>query len=194
MHILAAGTASQKKLASLQALPSIGSIKKELRDTFIHAIIDSICGKELNFVSLFGAADNLAVLGSIIGAYVIFVQDAVRLGLTREQIVEDLNEASVPEADLIATAIVGRQELVRAHLVKRSAEISYNHLVDFDWALSLTLGSNQRATMLRPSVQLQLKLADAAGKPQDVLLELTRDRLDKTIEALEQACSVSSRV
>jgi len=50
-------------------------------------VIDSICGREVNFVTTFGKPDNLTTLTETIAALKLFVIESVRLGLSKQQVI-----------------------------------------------------------------------------------------------------------
>jgi hypothetical protein len=100
----------------------------------------------------------------------------------------DLNTFGCGEDDakFVVTAILARKEEIRQKFGNNSVRLNDNYLVDFDWKVHVTLASDTVSQCREPLLLLSLRLGKNDNENfKEVIVELTRDDLDKLIAQLE---------
>jgi len=155
-------------------------------ERFVHDVVNDLIhgGFDNSPYSAFKPAD----LQTILESFKIFISQSVSCGLTKEQMLADLASLGCAEDDskFVVTAVLSRREEIRQKFSNSSVKLNTSYLVDFDWKVHVTLASDTVSQCREPLLLLSLRL----GKNDDenfkeLILELTRDDLDKLIGQLE---------
>ncbi|KAL6041080.1 COMM domain [Balamuthia mandrillaris] len=162
-------------------------------EEFLHLVIDELCGRPCDWQQHFQEKTEQYKL--IVKSCLAFCRRAVGAELDRDTILAELEENEVPEEhmDVIADCILLRTHQIREALGRDITKISKKYLKDFDWKLQLALSSDKISVSRESILRLSLSLKGASGTDdEEVLLELSREDLDKLIASLQQASSAAT--
>eukprot|EP00003_Mantamonas_plastica_P008199 TRINITY_DN1710_c0_g1_i7.p4 TRINITY_DN1710_c0_g1~~TRINITY_DN1710_c0_g1_i7.p4 ORF type:complete len:219 (-),score=76.37 TRINITY_DN1710_c0_g1_i7:1596-2252(-) len=198
----AAGTASGSNAESyaeafgeLGKLGELEGIEGVSVGQLMNEVVDDLVGRQQDFRALYLDAfgenvDGLQGLVTVVEAAKVFVKQCIRLGLTGEQVMEDLTTCGNDEAMAkgVTEIIFGRDEELKEAFVAQTAQISGAHLEDFDWKVHLRLGSSKLSEMRKPVLLLNLNVKGVGGKEGSrKQFEVDRKGLEELIGVLEEA-------
>jgi len=153
---------------------------------FLYLLVDEICEKKINFSAYNKGIKNFY---DIKEATKQFIQRAIREGLKKEQIVEQLKAGSIPETlhEHFIDVISSRTEDIQKSVIHSASHIAQAYLKDFDWKLELVISSEKLSQLREPVLLLHLSVHDNNGKgeKEDIILELPKGDLNSLIKTLE---------
>lgn len=204
-----AATASSTKLTTIhlqQVCNFAQLLRKESKDyeQLLHNIVDTVCGigpgirlSELIEEQQMKQQDepklSLMEIQSILDAIKMFIQHVMSRELSMEQISQELKNLALNSNDLVqlfVRVIEGRRnDLVKTMKKLTVSELSQAYLHDFDWKLHLVIASDKCSSIREPVLLLNLRVKKQ-NINRDILVELTRDDLDKILKDFDKIQTV----
>jgi hypothetical protein len=197
-------TTDLKQIANLFQL-----LKKDTNETkyeqLIHNIIDTISGRgpgvRLNeLIDEQQGTDtplSLIEIQGIVDAVKLFVQRVMSKELSTEDIKKELKALGVENDNhlqLIVRVIEGRRQDLTNTMQRLTVEqLSQAYLHDFDWKIHLVIASDKCSNIREPVLLLSLRIKKQLQN-QDILVELTREDLDRILNDFAKVQNVLQKI
>eukprot|EP00026_Physarum_polycephalum_P008162 Phypoly_transcript_08240.p1 GENE.Phypoly_transcript_08240~~Phypoly_transcript_08240.p1 ORF type:complete len:198 (-),score=33.29 Phypoly_transcript_08240:75-668(-) len=163
-------------------LSKISKLQNVDVNEFLHFINDQVSDRPVPLDSIFLSKE----VKPLVEAYKLFFKQVVNLGLSKEQVIEDLKKANVSEniISMCVDAITARWPDTKKALETMDIHVSPSTLADFDWKVNLISSSDRISTVQETVLLLNLTTQEGSGKKEEVLVELTKEQLDSLLETL----------
>eukprot|EP01126_Amoeba_proteus_P013293 TRINITY_DN1561_c0_g2_i2.p1 TRINITY_DN1561_c0_g2~~TRINITY_DN1561_c0_g2_i2.p1 ORF type:complete len:202 (+),score=39.83 TRINITY_DN1561_c0_g2_i2:177-782(+) len=185
LHCLPPNTNPFHPVLLRKCIPKVKHFEEIGIERFVHDTINDLIHGEYDVTpyTTFKPED----LQTLFEAFKIFTTNFVNFNLSKEQLLADLTTLGCGEEDrrFVASAIFSRKEEIRQKFANNSIKFNKNYLMDFDWKIHVTFASDSVTQCREPLLLVTLKLANFDGDQKNLVVELTRDELDKLIETLE---------
>lgn len=162
---------------------------------FLHAVVDDVCGRRVDFVS---AYPSLASSGAavVVASYKELLAHAVNGNIKDDDLDGALRAAGVVEGAHAAVKEVfaARAEEVNAALTSALSDVAARRVTDFDWSVRLVLASGTAGVMRQPVMLLTLRTVDADGHESEIMMEMTKEKLDEVLASFGAAAAVVAKV
>ncbi|KAJ3425107.1 comm domain-containing protein [Anaeramoeba flamelloides] len=178
-----------KKLLTVH-LKRISEVKIEDPQKFLHHVIDQICEKKISFTDIYGF--QTSQLSDIVAAFTKLSKGYIGKGLSDEQLLNDLETASVPKglAKIIYQVLNARKDEIENVLKVNSVKIGKMWLKDFDWRINHVVSSSELSEISEPIFSLFLYLVDPNNEEREVILEMNKKELEEFIGSLTKSKKV----
>ena len=192
----AQGTRRQKAFKGAMALGALTSNNTDEISLLLHTVCDKMTTPVVADMKNFPLVVGGAYAEEVVESVTYFFSNAVSSGFSSEELEADLKKGEMPEAMLERFSEVyqmRRGELETA-AQKKSEEISYAYLKDFDWSIRQIFGTNKLSKTRKTVLLLTLTVAQVSGEEITRTFELDQTQLDNMIEEFEKIAKASRKL
>lgn len=159
-------------------------------EKFIHRVIDDLCGRNHEFVVLYGRviSETTTNIHDLVEGTKKFIVESFGDEHSEESVAITLSKLTkLPEklCQVVAQAIKGRGEEIGRGLVRKATQgFSQAYLRDFDWSLRVALSSEKLSKLREPLLLLSLYLTHLDGSRTEHVVELTKAKCQELLNTL----------